>query len=255
MRCSPLIGITMRLEIESDRFYLGRSYSEALEFFDAVPLHISLIPKKKYVSEIMKCLDGVLLPGSDSDIDPEIYSEDPVPKLKKVVPEKDSTDLLVLEEADRLNMPILGICFGMQALNVHRGGSLIQDIETQIDEPIKHEQGLPLSRVSHVIKVKSKSRLSGFISDSKSDKKVKVNSHHHQSIKKLGRDLIETAWTNDGVVECIEGVEKNRYVLGVQWHPEISFENDSLSKEIFKSFVEECRRFAERKKEEKLGEK
>ena len=205
----PLIGITMRLEIESERFYLGRSYSEALEYFGAAPVHISLIPKKKYICELMKSLDGILLPGSDSDIDPENYGEDSIPKLKRVVPEKDLTDFLVLEEADRLKLPVLGICFGMQALNVHRGGSLIQDIETQIPNPLKHEQGLPLNRLSHAITVQSKSRLSGFINDSNLSDKVKVNSHHHQSVKELGRDLIKTAWTNDEVVECIESVEKN----------------------------------------------
>ena len=241
---SPIIGLTMRLELETNRFYLGRHYSEALEYFGAVPIHIPLIPKRDSIFELVKNLDGILLPGSDSDIDPHFYSEDPHPFLKKVVPEKDSTDLMILEEADKLNLPILAICYGMQALNVHRGGSLIQDIGTQIKQPIKHEQGLPLDRLSHFIKVENHSRLSNYTKQTGLNGDVKVNSHHHQSVKEVGKKIKPTAWKNDGVIECIESVDKNRFVFGVQWHPEISFDSDHLSKEIFKAFVEECRKFA-----------
>lgn len=241
---SPIIGLTMRLELETNRFYLGRDYSEALEYFGAIPLHIPLIPKRHSISELVKNLDGILLPGSDSDIDPHFYSEDPHPLLKKVVPEKDSTDLMILEAADKLNLPILAICYGMQSLNVFYGGSLYQDINSQIKNPIKHEQGLPFNRLSHLIKVKDESRLSNLTENIGLNGDVKVNSHHHQSVKEVGKKLKTTALANDGVIECIEGVDKNRFVLGVQWHPEISFETDPLSKEIFKAFVEESRKFA-----------
>ena len=244
MESSPLIGITMRLEIETNRFYLGRDYSEALHYFGGTPIHISLIPNKNYIREVLQKVDGILLPGSNSDIDPYYYSEDPIPQLKKVIPEKDSTDLLILEEADKLNLPVFAICFGMQSLNVFYGGSLIQDIETQIENPLKHQQGIPLNRLSHLIKVKDESNLSTIIKNAKVGTEVKVNSHHHQSVKKVGRNLYETAWTNDGVIECIEGTDKNRFVMGVQWHPEITFKTDKLSKQLFEVFVEECKKFA-----------
>src|SRR5689334_17278226 len=122
----PRIGITMRLEIESRRFYLGRDYSEAVEAAGGIPVHLGLIPKREYISAALEGLDGILLPGSDTDVDPSFYGEEPHPKLKKVVPEKDNTDRLVLEEAERRGLPILAICYGMQALNVWRGGTLIQ---------------------------------------------------------------------------------------------------------------------------------
>ncbi|MEO7673770.1 MAG: gamma-glutamyl-gamma-aminobutyrate hydrolase family protein, partial [Pyrinomonadaceae bacterium] len=99
----------MRLELESRRFYLGRDYSEALEASGAVPVHIALIPKTEYIAEVLAGLDGILLPGSDSDVDPAYYVEDPHPKLGQVVPEKDETDLLVLAEAEKLGLPLLGI--------------------------------------------------------------------------------------------------------------------------------------------------
>jgi len=248
MKNRPLIGITMRLEVETERFYLGRSYSQAVEYFGGIPIQIPLIAKKNYIGEIVKNMDGILLPGSDSDVDPSYYSEEPLPKLKKVVPEKDATDFLVLEEAQRLKIPVLAICFGMQALNVFYGGSLYQDIETQIENPLKHEQGIPLNRLSHSIEVKSKSKLSKFIKGTNQTENVKVNSHHHQSVKKTGNNLIETAWTKDGVIECIEGTDENRFVFGTQWHPEISFENDALSKEIFSAFIKDCENYSNKKR-------
>ena len=122
----------MRLELDTRRFYLGRDYSEVLEDCGAVPVHIALIPKQDYIAEVLAGLDGILLPGSNTDVDPARYGEEPHHRLGTVIPEKDQTDRLVIEEAERRQMPLMAICYGMQALNVARGGSLFQDIETQV---------------------------------------------------------------------------------------------------------------------------
>lgn len=239
MAYRPKIGITMRLEHETNRFYLGRDYSEGLEAFGATPIHIGLIPNREYVADLMSTLDGVMLPGSASDIDPYRYGEDPHPKLGRVIPEKDEIDLLVLAEAERLGMPVFGICFGMQSLNISRGGSLIQDIESQVDEPVQHQQGIPRDRNSHAIRVEPESLLEKALGvDAQT---VKVNSHHHQSIRNIGKNLRATAWANDGVVEAIEDDREGRIVIGVQWHPELSWKNDTLSGNLFRFFVESCR--------------
>src|SRR5881394_740061 len=100
----PKIGITMRLEIATQRFYLGRDYSEAVEAAGGVPVHLSLIPKAEYVAEAIAGLDGILLPGSNTDVDPHYYGEEPHHKLGTVTPEKDETDRLVLDEIERLNL-------------------------------------------------------------------------------------------------------------------------------------------------------
>ncbi|MGD9627953.1 MAG: gamma-glutamyl-gamma-aminobutyrate hydrolase family protein [Pyrinomonadaceae bacterium] len=239
MAYRPKIGITMRLEHETNRFYLGRDYSEGLEAFGATPIHIGLIPNREYVADLMSTLDGVMLPGSASDIDPYRYGEDPHPKLGRVIPEKDEIDLLVLAEAERLGMPVFGICFGMQSLNISRGGSLIQDIESQVDEPVQHQQGIPRDRNSHSIRVEPESLLEKALGvDAQT---VKVNSHHHQSIRNIGKNLRATAWANDGIVEAIEDDREGRIVIGVQWHPELSWKNDTLSGNLFSFFVESCR--------------
>lgn len=243
----PVIGLTMRLDLEKRRFYLGRDYSEALEYFGAVPVHLGLIPKREYIRQSLKNLDGILLPGSDTDVDPAYYQEEPHPKLKNVVSEKDETDFLVLEEAEKLNLPVLAICYGMQSLNVYRGGSLFQDIEAQIPNCIKHEQGKPLERNSHHIAVENQSLISEALIGGE-DAFVKVNSHHHQSIKNVGRNLKITARSVDGIVEAVEDTENGKFILGTQWHPELSYRTDGLSEKIFRNFVGFCSDKAEKKK-------
>ena len=241
MRKRPRIGITMRLEMETRRFYLGRDYSEAIEACGGVPVHLSLIPKADYIHSALDGLDGILLPGSNTDTDPAHYGEKPHPNLGTVIPEKDETDRLVLDEAERLNLPLLGICFGMQALNVARGGSLVQDIPSQIKDCIKHDQGKPYDRLSHSLKIDEKSMIGGLDAVKDAISPVRVNSSHHQAVNRVGENLKPVAWATDGFVECIEDIRPGRFALGVQWHPEITFSNDALSREIFELFLSKCR--------------
>jgi putative glutamine amidotransferase len=126
MNHRPRIGITTRIELETDRFYLSRYYSEALEAAGAIPIHLALIPHEEYIATALDGFDGVLLPGSDSDVDPSRYDKEPSKWLGSVHPIKDATDALVLSEIEKRAMPLLAICFGMQMLNVSRGGTLIQ---------------------------------------------------------------------------------------------------------------------------------
>jgi putative glutamine amidotransferase len=237
----PRIGLTMRLEMETHRFYLGRDYSEAIEAVGGIPVHLSLIPKLEYIAEAMADLDGILLPGSNTDMDPQYYGEEPHPKLGTVIPEKDQTDQLVLEEIERRNLPLLAICFGMQALNVSRGGTLIQDIGSQVKNCIKHEQGPPATRTSHSLKIEKGGILSDLKSVRAGTETARVNSSHHQAVAKVGTNLKATAWAKDGVIECIEETREGRFALGVQWHPELTFSRDGLSREIFELFVGRCR--------------
>jgi len=236
----PRIGITMRIESSTDRFYLSRHYSEAVEGAGGVPVHIPLIPNEEFISAAVAGLDGILLPGSDSDVDPLRYDRDPHPKLGCVQPEKDETDLLVLEEIARGNIPLFAICYGVQILNVSRGGTLIQDIESQWPAAIKHEQGPPRDRHSHSVRMLPDSLLARLAKNCD----ARVNSHHHQAIETLGRELVATAWASDGLVEAVEDPRSDRFVMGVQWHPELGWERDELSKALFRHFVEEARSYS-----------
>lgn len=232
----PRIGIPMRIEQTTNRFYLGRDYSEAVEAAGGIPVHISLIPKSDYIDSVVAQLDGILLPGSDSDVDPLRYGQQPHPQLGTVQTIKDETDLLVIAAAERRRIPVFGICFGMQVLNVSRGGTLIQDINSQVPSAIKHEQGPPRDRPSHRIRMSKNTRLS----DITGAVDAVVNSHHHQAIESIGADLVATAWSTDGVVEALEDPRPDRFIVAVQWHPELGWQNDLLSQRLFRSFVNEA---------------
>jgi putative glutamine amidotransferase len=240
MNKRPRIGIPMRIELATDRFYLSRHYSEAIEAAGAAPLHVSLIPMKDYVESVLAGLDGVLLPGSDSDIDPIRYGQQPHQALGSVHPIKDETDLLIIEAAERRRIPLLAICFGMQVLNVARGGTLIQDIGSQISGAIKHDQGVPRDRPSHKINLLSESRLGAIAGTAEAI----VNSHHHQAVGAVGEDLVAVSWTSDGLIEAVEDPRRDRFVVAVQWHPELGWRDDQFSQRIFQSFVNEAREYA-----------
>jgi putative glutamine amidotransferase len=247
MKRRPRIGITMRLELETDRFYLGRHYSEAVEAAGGLPVHLPLIPNREYIAAVMSEMDALLLPGSDSDVDPARYGQEPHPQLGHVVSEKDETDFLTLDEAERRGIPVFAICFGVQSLNVFRGGTLIQDIPSQVPNAIKHEQGAPRNRHSHRVRILDGSLLRQLANT----ESAPVNSHHHQAVETLGRELVATAWASDGLVEAVEDPRSDRYVLGVQWHPELAWERDPLSQALFARFIEEARSFASKTKPER----
>lgn len=233
----PLIGITMRLELATRRFYLGRDYCEAVYAAGGLPVHIPLITDSDHIADIVSRLDGVLLPGCDSDPDPSLYGEDPHPNLGFVVPEKDATDLRVIAEAEMDGIPILGICYGMQILNVARGGTLIQDIPSQVENAVNHQQGIPRERNSHRIRIEEGSIVGDL---SNGDDNAMVNSHHHQAVKVVGDNLRATSWTSDGVIESFEDAI-GAPVFAVQWHPELSWQTEPLSMAIFEKFVSMCR--------------
>ncbi|HEX4946955.1 MAG TPA: gamma-glutamyl-gamma-aminobutyrate hydrolase family protein [Blastocatellia bacterium] len=232
----PLIGITTRLDLAQNTFYLRRYYSEAVAAAGGDPVLIPLVAEEPYLHSLAARCDGLLLSGSNSDIDPKHYNEEPHLHLGCVVEERDQTDLILLRFAEEKNLSVLAICFGAQSLAVSRGGSLIQDLPSQVDNVLKHDQGEPYSRPSHTITIEVNSllaQLAGGIT-------ARVNSSHHQAIKDPGENLRITATTQDGVIECVEDTRAERFVFGVQWHPELGWEKDELSQAIFKKFVAEA---------------
>jgi putative glutamine amidotransferase len=236
-RGRPLVGITMRQELETERFYLARFYSEAVEASGGAPLHIPLIPNASYLEEVVGRLDALLLPGSASDVDPALYGREPHARLGAVHPLRDATDLCVLRAAEERRLPLLAICYGMQVWNVYRGGTLIQDIESQVQGALKHEQGAPRERHSHGIKIKPDSlvaRMAG-------GEELRVNSHHHQALETIGRNLQATAWSADGLVEAVEEINEGPWAVGVQWHPELGRQGDDFSLALFESFISAAR--------------
>ena len=229
----PLIGITTRLDLRDQTFYLRRYYAEAIAAAGGVPVYLPLIADRHSIDSLASRLDGILLSGSASDVDPSRYGEEPHPRIGPVVSERDQTDLALLEFAEQNRTPLFGICFGLQSLNVSRGGTLHQDIASQVSGAYKHEQDPPVDRPYHTIDIEPESvlaRLAGAPT-------ARVNSTHHQAIKTPGRDLKVTATALDGVIEAVEDTRSDRFVIGVQWHPEMGWESNSLSRALFSAFV------------------
>jgi putative glutamine amidotransferase len=233
----PLIGITTRLDLVPNNFYLRRYYSEAVWAAGGDPVQIPLIPDEDYLQSLGNKLDGLMLAGSDSDVDPNYYGEEPHQKIGGVTFERDQTDLILLRVAEDRNIPVFGICFGAQSLNVSRGGKLIQDIPSQVPNALKHAQGEPYKPIHH-IKIEADS----LIAKLAGGESARVNSSHHQAIREPGTNLRITARAHDGVIECVEDTRPDRWVLGVQWHPEMHWDKDDLSKAIFSAFVEGAQR-------------
>ena len=233
----PWIGIPTRYHEKSE--YIGqiRHYLDAVLWAGGLPLMIPTVDDPGIVREYVERVQGVLLPGSPTDIDPKLYGATAHPKLGKLYPERDTTDFEILDFVDqRPDIPVLGICFGIQSLNVHRGGSLVQDIPAQVGHPLTHDNDDGKPPVRHAIRLVEDSiigRLAGHA-------EMEVNSYHHQAIERPGRNLKPVAVANDGVVEAVEDTS-GRFIVGVQWHPERGWQNDSFSQALFSKFIEQAR--------------
>jgi putative glutamine amidotransferase len=141
---------------------------------------------------------------------------------------------MLIRLAEERSMPLLAICYGFQALNVARGGTLIQDIESQVDAPVKHMQGDIYIRHCHKIDILAGTLLEELAGTTSTT----VNSHHHQAIERLGANLTPIAWASDGIVEAYVDDTTDHWIFGVQWHPEVGWANDPLSQAIFGAFID-----------------
>ena len=189
--------------------------------------------------KILAMVDGVLLSGG-VDVDPQTYGEQPIPKMGAMDPDRDRFELKLVQKAIEKKKPLLAICRGIQILNVASGGTLYQDIYTQIPTSIKHvwhsvgSYDAPPRHPVHVVRIKRDSRIFKIFQE----ECLRVNSFHHQAIKKIGEHFAATAWAEDGVVEAIEH-HGGEFIVGVQWHPERMIDGGMLR--IFKAFVDSAR--------------
>ena len=229
----PIIGIPCRYNWNTFYYELRETYAEAIYAAGGTPLLLPLIAEADYIESVMSHVDAIALSGAVNDVDPLRYGQEPRPKLGPVVPRRDETDMLLLAAAEARQLPVLAICFGIQSLNVYRGGTLIQDIDSEVKEPLKHMQGDLFWRRSHSINITEDSLIARLADATHTT----VNSHHHQAIDIVGRDLEPIAWAPDGVIEAVINTRPDQFVLGVQWHPEVGWQDDLLSQALFNHFT------------------
>ena len=192
---------------------LGMVYMRAVELAGGLPVVLPPLAPDR-VGPLVEQLAGICLSGGP-DLAPAGYGAQPDPNLGPTEPALDHFEICVAQQADRLGLPILGICRGLQALNVSRGGTLHQHLPDVTDGSIDHRQTEPGHVTTHGVRIEGGSRLAGILAG----EEVEVNSFHHQAAADLGRDLRAVAWAPDGTIEGVEGTDE-RFVLGVQWHAE-----------------------------------
>ncbi len=271
---------TSALYVEESGAYNLRSlpqYLHALIAAGATPIPIPLHETQARVAKILSTCAGVLLPGSPADVDPQKYGEEPVRQCAPPDPARAAVDELLIQDAFNLYKPVLAICQGVQAVNVWCGGSLVQDIPSQVGEEVDHAPGREVLE-AHAVEVTAATRLSAMVPkqdicrcDLHGDKARRVarkagqlpmhdyaghlyvNSSHHQAVSGLGDNLAISAISpRDGVIEGLELQSEEHFVVGVQWHPERSYNQSAFSRNIFAGFVEAARTWVPRRVEESV---
>ena len=208
-------------------------YLSALTAAGGSPLVIQLTWPSEQIAKTLRDCEAVLLPGSSADVDPQKYGATRRPETASADPLRDAADELLLQDAYNLRKPILGICYGLQSLNVWRTGTLVQDIAAELRSPVNHEAGRTVAH-AHDVAIEPGSKLSEIVSAAQ----IPVNSSHHQAAQVVGDGLrIVARSSEDAIIEAVEGSDPEHFVLAVQWHPERTYDEEPSSRALFRAFI------------------
>jgi putative glutamine amidotransferase len=239
----PRVGVPYRTRNEEVTGTRAKyeTYTSAVRSSGGEPVEISLGLSSHELNQLLQGLDAFVLPGSPADIEPSLFHAARHPETAPADSHREKTDFAILENAFAGHKPVLAICYGIQSLNVFLGGSLVQDIPSELRTPIDHQwhdskAGTP--EPFHAVRTEPGSLLKQIAVEDE----VRVNSSHHQSILDLGRNLRIAARARDGVVEAVEWTDDSNWVMGVQWHPERMVATDSLAKGLFSGLVTAARK-------------
>jgi putative glutamine amidotransferase len=212
-------------------------YCDAVENAGGLPIIIPHSRSRTQIRHLLRRIDGLLISGGGFDIDPTYYGEQPLAKLGKLNPQRTFAELESIAFGLDRDLPMFGICGGAQAINVALGGSLYQDIATQLPAALTHQQEEHSDNKGHVVEVARGTLLYKICGR----QRLEVNTTHHQAIRELGTGVAINATAPDGVIEGIES-KKHSFVLGLQWHPEVLARREIIQRKIFASFVSACKR-------------
>lgn len=214
------------------------NYISAVERAGGCPVVISKVDNLNTIDSIIQKIDGIVFTGG-TDISPLAYNEIPIEALQTVDPARDKFELeLAKSILSNTDIPVLGICRGMQILNIVMGGSLYQDLLVKEATEFNHLQKdiFPEDELSHIAKIKSPSKLYDIFQE----EKIAVNSFHHQGVKNIGENFVSTMMSEDNIIEAIE-MKGDRFVVGVQWHPEKLLKKYPKYLKLFTSFIQYCK--------------
>ena len=237
----PLIGLTCCSDRGPDWIphateqyldFIFRDYQRGVEFAGGVPVLIPIVKDLFTIKALLGRIDGLILTGGP-DVSTLFYGEEPKVGMREMDYERDLIEIEAAKEAKRRSIPLLGICRGIQLIAVAFGGTLHQDISRDLPESLDHSQKAPKRINTHKVKLNTKSILFKILQE----ETLWVNSNHHQAIKALPTDFVATATASDGLIEAIED-PRERFLIGVQWHPEGTWIHDKSSQKLLAALVE-----------------
>jgi putative glutamine amidotransferase len=231
----PVIGLTGSFKPDdwTPQHVLNESYFHAIRHFGGIPVLIPVLAEADELEYLFSTLDGLVLTGGQ-DLDPALFGESILNDTVTLCPERDQAEYAALDQAVKRDLPILGICRGAQVMNVYFGGTLYQDIPAQIPDCVQHRMEAPYHRASHscIPQEGSPLRHRGIFG---------VNSHHHQSVRDPAPGYESLGRSEDGVIEGIFDL-RHRFRWGVQWHPERIWDIEDTSAEVFRAFIDSCKK-------------
>jgi putative glutamine amidotransferase len=242
----PVVGITSDYDPGNPKtsgrsreptYFLRTRYAEAIHDLGGIPCILPPTEDSMLQAQLLGRMDGLLITGSGPDLDPRLYGEKKKARLNVMNRRRARFELAVARQAIRMDRPVLGICGGLQLINVAMGGTLIQDIPTQIHGALSHQQKTVSTKTWHRVKIRRGTRLYRILGR----EAVRVNSSHHQAPLRVAKDLIVNALAPDGIIEGLEG-SRHRFIIGVQWHPESFYQRDEVSRKLFRAFIKEAAR-------------
>ena len=230
----PVIGIS-DIYKDNNSAAVPRSYVDAILMSGGLPVIIPLMSEDEKIIELLNTLDGIVFTGGE-DFDPSYYNERPIPQMGKINASRDVFDIRLLHLAVDRGMPVLGICRGIQLINIAFGGSLYQDIPAQYsDRSVRHRQTQAKEEASHSVIVEDNTVFAEIVQD----RMLMVNSSHHQSVKTVAPGFRVAGRSSDKLVEVIEKIDSENWILGVQFHPEVRMHDNAMRK-IIRYFIDEA---------------
>ena len=230
----PIIGVLAEIDNELSTKVLN-TYIHAIEMSGGIPILFPYVVECKTIEHLIDICDGFLFTGG-VDIDPKRYGEEASENIGEIQIHRDEFEFQVFEKVINTSKPILAICRGSQLVNVALGGTLYQDIPSEMKTNISHRQNEPKFSYSHDVRIIVNTPLYEMMGN----ERIKANSFHHQAIKTLGKGLEIMAVADDGIIEAVYSSGK-QYIRAYQWHPEMLFKIDAQSRKIFENFIHACK--------------
>ncbi|MBY0098477.1 gamma-glutamyl-gamma-aminobutyrate hydrolase family protein [Mesobacillus maritimus] len=234
----PLIGVLPLYDPEKESYWMLPGYMKGVEAAGGIPVMLPLTTNFEVIQSLAESFDGFLFTGGQ-DMNPNLYGEKKESFCGELCEERDQMEELLFKLVLELDKPTFGICRGVQLFNSLLGGTLYQDIPTQFrsKQQVLHKQQPPYTVPAHLVSIEKGNALYRIVKT----ESLRVNSYHHQGIKKLSEQLTSVAEAEDGLTEAVHMPGKS-FVLAVQWHPEFNYHLDNHSFKLFSAFVDQCKR-------------